>query len=155
MMKLRRRFEILFPANPPNGSRWIVKFLAGVAAVVFLTGGAHAQSSVEKIETSQQATQPVDSAGRASDAVLKPEAKPQSSEPGQYAGAYAFSSSIELGYRFVAERGSRDRFRSDLNLRDGLRLLDYQFDARSINGRGALFDYLRGDVSNAGGDGNQ
>lgn len=86
---------------------------------------------------------------------MQPKATGQSSEPGHNASAYAISSSIEVGYHFVDDRGSHDRFRSELNLRDGLRLLDYQFDARAINGRGALFDFLRGDVVNAGGDGSQ
>src|SRR5262245_199591 len=119
--------------------RQFILFIAGVAAVILLAGAASAQSSVEKIETSQQVAKPVDSAARASDAVMKPKAAVQTGEPGQIVGAYAYSSSIEIGYRFVDDRGSHDRFRSDLNLRDGLRVLDYQFDARAINGHGALF----------------
>src|SRR5262245_31476773 len=131
------------------------QLIAGIIVVVLFAGGAGAQSNVEKIETSQQAGQPADSAARARDALMQPKAAGQSSEPGHNASAYAISSSIEVGYRFVDDRGSHDRFRSELNLRDGLRLLDYQFDARAINGRGALFDFLRGDVVNAGGDGSQ
>jgi hypothetical protein len=129
----------------------------GIAALVALTSWAsvYAQSSVEKIETSQQAGQPTDSTALARDAVLKPGQKPAPAETGRVIGDYSWSSSIEIGYRFVDTEGSRDKFLSDLYLKDGLRVLDFQMDARSISGRGGLFDFMRADVNNGGGDASQ
>jgi hypothetical protein len=113
------------------------------------------QSSVEKIETSQQAKNPIDSSIRAREAVQKPNDTQTPAETGRVAGDYSWSSSMEVGYRFVDSGGSRDKFLSDLYLKDGLRLLDFQADARSVSGHGALFDYFRMDVTNGGGDASQ
>ncbi len=130
----------------------------GITALMALSSGGasiYAQSSVEKIETTQQAKQPIDSSIRARDAVLKPAEKQSPAETGRMAGDYSWTSSIEIGYRFVDTEGSRDKFLSDLYLKDGLRLLDFQMDARSISGRGALFDFIRADATNGGGDASQ
>jgi hypothetical protein len=137
-------------------STWLCRF--GIAVLFLLTGGGatiYAQGSVERIETTQQAKQPIDSSIRARDAVLKPAEKQVPAETGRVAGDYSWSSSIELGYRFVDTDGSRDKFLSDLYLKDGFRVLDLQMDARSISGQGGLFDFLRADVTNGGGDASQ
>lgn len=126
--------------------------------VLIVTGFGRAvlaQGSVEKIETTQEASKPVDSSKLARDAVLNPGTKQAPNETGRIIGDYSVTTALELGYRFIDAKGSNDKFRSDLNLRDGLRVLDFQFDSRSISGQGLLYDYLRGDVSNGGGDGSQ
>jgi hypothetical protein len=139
---------------------WFVRScVAATAWLLLLAGGstgALAQSSVEKSETSQQAKQPEDELARARAAVTKPnEPKPAPPETGRLWGDYSVTSSFEVGYRFVDTDGSRLRYLSDVNVRDGLRLLDYSLDARSISGQGLLFDFLRADVQNAGGDQSQ
>src|ERR1051325_2604901 len=85
-------------------------------------------------------------------AEAKTDAKSPTQDQGQVNGNYTMKSSIEVGYRWVGVGGNADRYRSDLNVRDGLRLFDFSFDARSLDGNGALFDFLRADISNAGGD---
>jgi hypothetical protein len=111
-----------------------------------------AQSSVEKSKTTQQAKQPEDELAAARAAIAKPNEKPEKPDTGRISGNYIINSSMEVGYRWVDVNGDVNRYHSDVNLRDGLRLLDFSFDARSIDGNGALFDFLRADVSNAGGD---
>jgi hypothetical protein len=137
-------------------SMWLSRI--GIVILLPLSGvGGYvcAQSSVERIETTQQAKRPIDSSILARDAVLKPSEKRTPSETGRIIGDYSWSSSIEVGYRFVDVEGSDNKFRSDLNLGDGLRALDFQMDARSISGRGGLFDFMRADVTNGGGDASQ
>ncbi|HKX27153.1 MAG TPA: hypothetical protein VJ302_05625, partial [Blastocatellia bacterium] len=132
--------------------------LLTASALALLTGDGfriQAQSSVERLETTQEVKRPVDSSIRARDAVQKPEEKQTAAETGRVIGDYSWASSMELGYRSVETGGSRDKFLSDLYLRDGLRVLDFQMDARSISGHGTLFDFLRADVNNGGGDASQ
>lgn len=129
----------------------------GVALLVTLlcTLPGFAQRSVEKLETSQQAKQPEDELARARAAVAKPGDKPEAPETGRIVGNYSMVSTIEVGYRWEDTKGNRNRFLSEVNVRDGWRLLDFAFDARSINSDGALFDFLSAEVSNAGGDQSQ
>ena len=114
-----------------------------------------AQGSVEKAETSQQAQQRVDELERARLAVAKPGERQEAPRTGRIMGDYSVTSSLEVGYRTVDTSGSRDKYLSDINVRDGFRVLDYSFDSRSINGHGLLYDFMRGEVSNAGGDQSQ
>jgi hypothetical protein len=131
----------------------------GAAAVLLLlsTGPiAYAQSSVEKSETSQQAREPESELERAKAVVTKPnEPRPSPPETGRTWGVYSTTSSIEVGYRFVDTDGSRARYLSEVNVRDGLRLLDYSLDMRAQSGTGLLFDFLKADINNAGGDASQ
>ncbi|MBI3649613.1 MAG: hypothetical protein HY231_01035 [Acidobacteria bacterium] len=140
----------------PNKHRWIAQMVAVVALSLSLLppGGLQtlAQSSVEKSKTTQQSNQADDELVAARTAVAKPNDKPQTPDTGRMAGNYAVRSSIELGYRWVDVNGDVNRFTSDVNVREGFRVLDFSFDARSIDGNGALFDFLRADVSSAGGD---
>jgi hypothetical protein len=142
--------------NLRNKQKWIGRVVAVFALSLSLlpTGGwqVFAQSSVEKSQTTQQAKQPEDELATARAAVAKPNEKVEKPDTGRIVGNYTTSSSIEVGYRWVDVNGNADRYRSDINVRDGLRVLDFSFDARSIDGNGALFDFLRADVSNAGGD---
>lgn len=138
---------------------WLFRTCAGVAAFASLNSPASisfAQSSVEKSETSQQARAPESELERARTLVTKPtEPKPQAPETGRIWGSYSTTSSLELGYRFVDTDGSINRYLSEINVRDGLRVLDYSLDMRARPGEGLLFDSLRAEVSNAGGDASQ
>jgi hypothetical protein len=139
--------------------RWSGRIVAVfvLSLSLYLTAGlpVFAQSSVEKSPTTQQAKQPEDELAAARAAVAKPSEKPEKPETGRVTGNYLINSSIEVGYRWVDVNGNVNRYYSDVNVRDGLRVLDFSLDARSINGEGALFDFLRADVANAGGDQSQ
>lgn len=139
-----------------NQHKWrgqVVAVLA-LSAAFFLSQSLQgfAQSTVEKSKTTQQAKQPEDELAAARAAIAKPNEKPEKPDTGRISGNYIVNSSIEVGYRWVDVNGDVNRYDSDVNVREGLRLLDFSFDARSIDGNGALFDFLRADVSNAGGD---
>jgi hypothetical protein len=139
-------------------SRFFAACVAVVMGLLLLASGAplFAQSSVEKSETSQQAREPEHELERAKAAVTKPnEPKPTPPETGRMWGLYSTTTSIEIGYRFVDTDGSRSRYLSDVNVRDGLRLLDYSLDMRARPGTAILFDFLRLDMTNAGGDQSQ
>ena len=99
-----------------------------VAWALLLSFGAvtFAQSSVEKGETSQQAREPESELERARAIVTKPgENKPARPETGRMWGVYSTTTTFEIGHRFVDTDGSRDRYLSDGNVRDGFRLLEY------------------------------
>jgi hypothetical protein len=144
--------KIIFRNKHKWSGQVVVVFVLSLSFV--LTNGLQvfAQSSVEKSQTTQQAKQPEDELATARAAVAKPGEKPEKPDTGRISGNYVIKSSIELGYRSVDVNGDVNRYYSDVNVRDGFRLLDFSFDARSIDGNGALFDFLRADVSNAGGD---
>ncbi len=115
-----------------------------------------AQSSVEKSETSQQARAQESEVDRARAIVAKPgENKPAKPETGRNWGIYSTTTTFEIGHRFVDTDGSRDRYLSDVNVRDGWRLLEFSTDMRARPGTGTLFDFMKADVSNAGGDQSQ
>lgn len=117
---------------------------------------AFAQSSVEKSETTQQVNAPESELDRARSIVAKPgENKPARPETGRVWGVYSTTTSFEIGHRFVDVDGSRDRYLSDVNVRDGFRLLEYSTDMRAQPGQGALFDFMKAEVLNAGGDQSQ
>ncbi|MFM8394044.1 MAG: hypothetical protein ACKOB4_08990 [Acidobacteriota bacterium] len=138
----------------------IASLIRGYAGAVALTFGmfnlgmtALAQQSVEKAESSQQVKELAAEGERAKVAVEKGEMKkPAPPEAGTQWGIYSTRSSIELGYRFEDTGGNRQRFLSDVNVRDGFRLLDYSLDMRAKPGTGVLFDFMKVDVNNAGGD---
>lgn len=112
-----------------------------------------AQQSVEKQDTSQQVKEMAAEGERAKVAIdkgtIRKSAPP---EAGTQWGIYSTRSSVEFGYRVESTGGNRDRFLSDVNVRDGFRLLDYSLDMRARPGTGLLFDFLKVDVNNAGGD---
>ncbi|MDX2032484.1 MAG: hypothetical protein SF339_17545 [Blastocatellia bacterium] len=123
---------------------WVVALSLGITTL--------AQSSVEKSETSQQAKEPENELERAKAAVAKPNEPKIKPETGRQWGIYSTTSSIEIGHRFVDTKGSRDRYLSDVNVRDGFRVLEYSLDMRARPGTGILFDTFKADVNNAGGD---
>jgi hypothetical protein len=132
-------------------------FSAGLifSLLIASAAGAVAQS-VEKAETSQQAREPESELERAKAIVAKPgENKPSKPETGGAWGVYSTTTSLELGYRFVDTDGDRERYLSDVNVRDGLRVLGYSLDMRARPGTALLFDFLKADVNNAGGDASQ
>jgi hypothetical protein len=137
--------------------RLCVQAMAGASVLLTLGWGgpALAQSSVEKSETSQQLKRAEEELKLAQEAVKKPGTKAEPPETGRIVGSYSLISSVEVGYRFVDTDGSHERYLSDVNVRDGLRLLEYSLDARSITGRGELFDYFRAEATNLGGDQSQ
>src|SRR5215813_4677660 len=138
---------------------WLFPTFAGVLACALLTmpgAVAVAQSSVEKSETGQQARAQESELDRARSIVTKPgENKPAKPETGRMWGVYSTTTTFEIGHRFVDTDGSRDRYLSDVNVRDGWRVLEYSTDMRAQPGTGSLFDFLKADVSNAGGDQSQ
>lgn len=72
----------------------------------------------------------------------KVDAKTQSStsEPGEDAGDYTITSSVEAGVRGLRVNGDTNKYRSDLNYNAGVRLFDTSFLMRSRDGKGELFD---------------
>jgi hypothetical protein len=138
---------------------WLFRTCAAVAlAALWITSGAvsFAQSSVEKSETSQQAREAESELERAKAIVTSPkDNKPVKPETGRTWGVYSTTSTLELGYRFVDINGSRERYLSDVNVRDGFRVLESSLDMRAQPGTGLLFDFLKADVNNAGGDQSQ
>jgi hypothetical protein len=148
---MKNRHESIFAS--------LLRTVAGAGAcALLLSFGAitFAQSSVEKGETSQQAREPESELERARAIVAKPgENKPARPETGRMWGVYSTTTTFEIGHRFVDTDGSRDRYLSDVNVRDGFRLLEYSTDMRARPGAGLLFDFLKAEVSNAGGDQSQ
>jgi hypothetical protein len=140
-------------------SVWLSKTLAGAALItMILTFGSLglAQTTVEKSETSQQARAQDSELDRAKAIVAKPgDIKPTKPETGRTWGLYSTTSTFEIGHRFVDTDGSRDRYLSDVNVRNGFRLLEFSTDMRAQPGTGILFDFLKMNVSNAGGDQSQ
>lgn len=111
--------------------------------------------SVEKAETSQDAKKQEDELALARAAVTKSSEKKDKPDTGHIVGGYAVQSSMELGYRFVGVGGNSDSFRSQVNVREGFRVLEYSLDSRNLEGKGGLYDTMRVNVNNAGGDSSQ
>jgi hypothetical protein len=101
---------------------------------------AKPDSKTSRSESKQDASNPENSA--ATPGELTPQAtanqKPTPDVTGT--GGYTVNSSAEFGYRFTGVDGSLDKFKSDLNYQDGMRLLSSDFLARAPAGAGTLFD---------------
>lgn len=69
---------------------------------------------------------------------------PQETGPrrGQNVGDYNVTQFWELGYRFLDTRGNRERYRSDVNYRNGIRLLGGRLTVDSRDGQAGVFDHL-------------
>ncbi len=133
----------------------LVRSCALATSLALLMAVSYAQSSVEKSETAQQKQKQEDELALARAAVAKPNEKREEPETGRIIGGYSVQSSMELGYRFESTRGYRNSFLSQVNVRDGFRVLEYSLDSRAVDGSGMLYDSLRSDVTNAGGDQSQ
>lgn len=134
---------------------WLVGSCVLAISAVLLVPVTYAQSSVEKGETTQQTQKQEDELALARAAVTKPNEKREVPETGRIVAGYSVQSSMELGYRFENTRGNRNSFLSQVNVRDGFRVLEYSIDSRAVDGHGLLYDSLRADVNNAGGDQSQ
>ena len=131
--------------------RGVWPLLVAALAVTYNAPSIQAQASVEKAETSQQVQERVDELQRATNAVIKGE-KQEKPKTGMMVGDYSVNSSLEFGIRTSRVRGSRDKYLSDLTLKDGWRLFDYSLDSRSVTGAGPLYDFMHVDASGSGGD---
>lgn len=65
---------------------------------------------------------------------------------------YNIVNSFETGYRFVTVSGNRDKYQSDENFRDGVRLFSSFFSVNSKDGHGPLFDEIVVTTQGLGGD---
>ncbi|MGH9585085.1 MAG: hypothetical protein ACRD4O_19370, partial [Bryobacteraceae bacterium] len=65
---------------------------------------------------------------------------------------YNFLTSFETGYRFVSVGGNIEKYRSDENYQDGVRLLSAFFSINSRGGHGGLFDEIVFTGGGFGGD---
>jgi hypothetical protein len=61
---------------------------------------------------------------------------------GEDVGGYNVTNSVETGYRFAVVGGDREMYRSDVNYRNGIRLLGGSLTANSKDGHGRLFDEI-------------
>ena len=59
---------------------------------------------------------------------------------GENHGSYNITNSFETGYRFSLVGGDLGEYRSDVNYRNGLRLLSSSFSMDSKDGHGRYFD---------------
>ncbi|MES1261579.1 MAG: hypothetical protein ABUS49_07585, partial [Acidobacteriota bacterium] len=59
---------------------------------------------------------------------------------GEDKGDYNIVQSWEFGYRFATLGGDQDKYRSDVNYHDGVRLLNSNFTVNSRDGHGKWFD---------------
>ncbi|MBL8166629.1 MAG: hypothetical protein JNJ50_00655 [Acidobacteria bacterium] len=138
------------------GVSWLSRTWAGALLLSLVFSYNAFAQSVEKAETSQQARAADSELERAKAIVNKPQDnKPSKPETGRTWGVYSTTNTLELGYRFVDTKGSNERYLSDVNVRDGFRVLESSLDMRAQPGTGILFDFLHADVNNAGGDQSQ
>ena len=93
----------------------------------------------------------VDELQRAINVVTKRD-KQEQPKTGRMIGDYSVNSSLEFGYRWTDVNGSREKFLSDVNIREGLRLFNYSLDSRSVTGAGSLYDFMHAEASGVGGD---
>jgi hypothetical protein len=73
---------------------------------------------------------------------VAPSSEPVGSTRGDDFGLYNIRQSFEAGYRFRSVGGNEEKFRSDVNYGNGIRLLGSSFSMQSKEGRGKLFDEL-------------
>lgn len=75
-----------------------------------------------------------------------------SSASGATLGNYNITQSWELGYRFAEIGGNEGKYRSDVNYRNGIRLLNSTLSLHSLNGKGNWFDEIVLNTSGLGND---
>lgn len=103
----------------------LVCMFAGVALVIALLA-----SAVQAQQTSPSPQKP---------AAPAPTATP---EPGEDAGDYIITSSVEFGFRGLRVDGDLNKYQSDLNYKTGPRLFDSSLYMKSQDGNGKVFDTL-------------
>jgi hypothetical protein len=104
-------------------------FLAAAAASFILAGNAIAQQTVA----------PTDG-------------EPVGPAAGETLASYNISQSWELGYRFASVGGDYGKYRSDVNYRDGVRLLSGSLLVHSLEGHGKWFDEIALTTAGLGND---
>ena len=65
---------------------------------------------------------------------------------------YNITNSFETGYRFYTVDGNRGMYRSNVNFRNGIRLLSGSFNANSKDGKGSYFDEIGLNTQGLGSD---
>jgi hypothetical protein len=95
-------------------------------------------------------------AGIASVAFAQPNVAPTPETVGSARGEnwnnYNITNSFETGYRFAEVYGNDGKYRSDVNYRNGIRLLGSSFSANSKDGHGGFFDEILLNTLGLGGD---
>lgn len=71
---------------------------------------------------------------------------------GERTEGYNIVNSFELGYRFRSADGSLDKYRSDVNFGNGVRLLGTRLSVNSLEGHGRFFDELLLNTQGLGND---
>ena len=84
--------------------------------------------------------------------VVAPTPETVGSARGENAGGYNIVNSFETGYRFADIGGNRGKYRSDVNFRNGLRLLGSSFAINSKDGHGGMFDEILLNTQGLGND---
>lgn len=84
--------------------------------------------------------------------VLRAQNDPAGDQKGIDSGNYNIQQTIEAGYRSDWINGNINTYNTFVNLGDGVRLLDYTFDMRSLDHNGLLFDTLNFSNFGYGGD---
>ena len=74
--------------------------------------------------------------------VVAPTPEPVGSARGENAGGYNITNSFETGYRFSLVDGNLGKYRSDVNYRNGIRLLGSNLTVNSRDGHGRYFDEI-------------
>lgn len=77
-----------------------------------------------------------------------------SASKGVDSGGYNIHENFELGYRSTWINGNQDTYNTFVNLNEGVRLLSFSLDMRSLDHRGLLFDNLTFSNFGYGGDPN-
>ena len=71
---------------------------------------------------------------------------------GENIGGYNVLNTFETGARFASVDGNNDKYRSDVNFRPGVRLLNSSLSVHSREGQGGLFDQLTLNTQGLGND---
>jgi hypothetical protein len=83
---------------------------------------------------------------------VAPTNEPVGSSRGDNVGNYNIDNSFETGYRFVTVGGNGEKYQSDENFHDGVRLLSSYLNVTSKDGHGLLFDHIVLTTQGLGGD---
>ena len=83
---------------------------------------------------------------------ISPTPQQAGSVRGENAGGYNLTNSFETGYRFYTVDGNSGMYRSNVNFRNGIRLLSGSFTANSKDGKGKYFDEASLSVQGLGSD---
>lgn len=84
--------------------------------------------------------------------VAAPTPEPVGAARGDNTGGYNITQSFETGYRWSLIDGSLEKYRSDVNFRNGVRLLGTQLGVHSLDGHGRFFDELLLNTTGLGND---